>query len=124
VIYLDTHVLVTLYAGDSRKLGAAARRAMVRDDFVVSPAAILELGFLYEIGRLKTPTTRLISGLSEQIGLRVCELPFSVVVNQALSEKWGRDPFDRLIVASAKANKAPLLTRDELIHKHYPRAIW
>lgn len=85
MIYLDTHVLVTLYAGDSKKLGAAGRRAMVQDEFVVSPAAILEPEFLYEIGRLKTPTTKLISRLSEQIGLRVCELPFKTVVDQALS---------------------------------------
>lgn len=123
MIYLDTHVLVMLYAGES-KLGAAGRRAMAHEDLVVSPAAILELEFLYEIGRLKTPTAKLISGLSEQIGLRVCDLAFSTVVSYALSEKWGRDPFDRLIVASAKANNAPLLTRDERIHRHYSRAIW
>jgi PIN domain nuclease of toxin-antitoxin system len=124
VIYLDTHVLVALYAGESHKLSPAGRQAVAREELVVSPAAILELEFLYEIRRLKTAATKLISGLAEQIGLRICELPFSVVVNHALSEKWGRDPFDRLIVANAKANNAPLLTRDERIHKHYSRAIW
>jgi PIN domain nuclease of toxin-antitoxin system len=124
VIYLDTHVLVALYAGESHKLGPAGRQAVAREDLTVSPAAILELELLYEIKRLKTTATRLISGLGEQIGLRICELPFNVVVNHALSEKWGRDPFDRLIVANAKANNAALLTRDERIHKHYSRAIW
>jgi PIN domain nuclease of toxin-antitoxin system len=44
--------------------------------------------------------------LVEGVGLRICELPFHVVVENAMAERWGRDPFDRLIVANAKANEA------------------
>jgi PIN domain nuclease of toxin-antitoxin system len=124
MIYLDTHVLVLLYAGQLHKLGGAARRAIEQEDLKVSPAAILELELLHEIRRLRTGAAQLISGLAEQIGLRVCELPFSAVVQQALPEKWGRDPFDRLIVANAKAGNAALVTKDERIHKHYRRAVW
>jgi PIN domain nuclease of toxin-antitoxin system len=29
-----------------------------------------------------------------------------------------------MIVANAKANDAPLVTKDEKIHRHYSRAIW
>jgi predicted nucleic acid-binding protein len=43
--YLDTPVLVALYAGEQNKLGAAGREAMDSDDLAVSPAAILELEF-------------------------------------------------------------------------------
>jgi PIN domain nuclease of toxin-antitoxin system len=39
-------------------------------------------------------------------------------------QKWVRDPFDRLIVAQASANDAPLITKDEKIRRHYKRAIW
>jgi PIN domain nuclease of toxin-antitoxin system len=124
VIYLDTHVLVSVWLGATQKLGTAARKALSDPELMVSPAAILELELLHEIRRLTPTATKLVSDLAGQVGLRVCALPFHTVVDQALSEKWGRDPFDRLIVASAKANKAPLLTKDELIHKHYPRAIW
>jgi PIN domain nuclease of toxin-antitoxin system len=46
------------------------------------------------------------------------------VVEYGLKEKWVRDPFDRLIVANAKAAGAPLVTRDERIHKHYSSALW
>ena len=38
--------------------------------------------------------------------------------------KWVRDPFDRLIVAQAIANEAPLVTKDEKIRRHYRRAVW
>ena len=53
-----------------------------------------------------------------------CSMPFRDVAMEALQEKWTRDPFDRLIVANAKAAGAPLVTKDEHIRKHYRRAIW
>jgi PIN domain nuclease of toxin-antitoxin system len=124
MIYLDTHVLVALYAGERDRLGVAARTSIESEELCVSPAAILELEFLHEIRRLKTPAQKLVSDLGLQIGLRVSDLPFQTVVQHALTEKWGRDPFDRLIVANAKADNALLLTKDQKIHRHYSRAIW
>jgi PIN domain nuclease of toxin-antitoxin system len=124
MIYLDTHVLVRLYLGDADKLGAAARQAIEDQELVVSPAAVLELEFLHEIGRLHPTASRVVSLLAEDLGLRVCDLPFRTVVDHALKEAWGRDPFDRLIVANAKANNAPLVTKDDKIHRYYSRALW
>lgn len=124
MIYLDTHVLVALYAGEWDRLGVAGRTSIDSEELVVSPAAILELELLHEIRRLKTPAQKLVSDLGLQIGLRVSDLPFQTVVHHALAEKWGRDPFDRLIVANAKADNALLLTKDQRIHRHYSRAIW
>jgi PIN domain nuclease of toxin-antitoxin system len=124
MIYLDTHVLVQLYLGEVRKLGAAARSAIEKHDLLVSPAAVLELEFLHEIGRLKPAASKVVDALNHDVGLRICELPFRIVVEHALKEKWGHDPFDRLIVANARANDAPLITKDERIHKHYPRSVW
>ena len=124
MIYLDTHVLVRLYLGDADKLGAAARQAIEDQELVVSPAAVLELELLHEIGRLHPTASRVVGLLAEDLGLRVCDLPFRTVVDHALKETWGRDPFDRLIVANAKANNAPLVTKDDKIHRHYSRALW
>ena len=59
-----------------------------------------------------------------KIDVRVCDLSFRSVVEAAVSENWTRDPFDRLIVANAKARRAPLLSKDERIRLHYARAIW
>jgi PIN domain nuclease of toxin-antitoxin system len=124
VIYLDTHVLIFLYAGEIERLGAAAREAIDDGDLVTSPAAVLELEFLHEIGRLRPTAEKVIAGLESEIGLRVCELSFHKVVTQALHEKWGRDPFDRLIVANARTLDAALVTKDERIQRHYSRAVW
>jgi PIN domain nuclease of toxin-antitoxin system len=124
VIYLDTHTVVLLYLGETSKLSPAAREAIEKNDLLVSPAVVLELQYLHEIGRLTPEAARVIEDLSDRIGLTICDLPFRAIVRQALSEKWSRDPFDRLIVAHAKAQKKPLVTKDEKIRKNYPLAVW
>ena len=123
-IYVDTHVLVWIVRGDGHRVSTEARRALDGGDPVVSPAAVLEFEYLHEIGRVKISSERMIASLEADIGLRVCDLPFRDVVTHALKEGWTRDPFDRLIVANAKAAGAPLVTKDEHILKHYRRAIW
>lgn len=124
MIYLDTHVLVRLSLAKTSELGPAARRALEREELVVSAAALLELELLHEIGRLRPTASTVLSALEHDIGLRVCDLPFRKVVDHALKEAWTRDPFDRLIVANAKANGAALITKDEKIHRNYSRAVW
>lgn len=124
VIYLDTHVLVYLFAGEVNRLGAAARKAIDRHEVLASAAAVLELELLHEIGRLKPTASKLISAVAADIGLRVCDLPFRTIVEHALSESWTRDPFDRLIVANAKAAGAGLVTKDQRIRDNYSRALW
>ena len=69
VIYLDTHVLIFLYLGEVRRLGAAARKAIDRDDAVASAASVLELEMLHEIGRLKPTASHLVATVDGDIGL-------------------------------------------------------
>jgi len=85
---------------------------------------ILELQFLFEIGRAKTPAAKVVEALSRDVGLSVCGLPFAQVMESALDQKWTRDPFDRLIVAHASANDASLITKDATILRNYKHAIW
>ena len=122
--YLDTHILVDVSLGNVHRLGREARRVIEKGDLLASPAAVLEIELLHEIGRLRVDASRVIEVLGDEIGLRVCDLPFQTVVRYALKEGWSRDPFGRLIVANARANDAPLITKDQRIHEHYRRAIW
>ena len=124
MIYLDTHILVRLCQGEAKDLGKAARRAIEGKQLLASPAAVLELELLHEIGRLRVSALEVLAALERDLGLRVCDLPFRAVMECALSEKWGRDPFDRLIVANARARDAVLVTKDEKILQHYPLAVW
>ncbi len=122
--YFDTHVLAWAYAGERERLGAAAARAIQEGDVMASPMAVLELEFLHEIGRLKPHASMVVEVLAGEIGLRICDLPFHIVARLGIQENWTRDPFDRLIVANARAADAALVTKDDRILRHYPRAVW
>jgi PIN domain nuclease of toxin-antitoxin system len=124
VTYLDTHVVIWLYAGNASNLSRAAADIIQKDSLFISPAVLLELEFLHEIRRLTRTGQSMVGSLSTEIGLSVCQLPFADVVQDALEQKWARDPFDRLIVAHASANDAPLVTKDQKIRRHYRHAIW
>ncbi len=122
--YLDTHVVAWLYGGDLEKLSKTAVEEVQKNDTLISPMVFLELQYLFEIGRAASPAAMVIEALSQSIGLSVCRLPFAEIVQSALKLKWVRDPFDRLIVAHASANDAPLVTKNQKIRRHYKRAIW
>lgn len=124
VTYLDTHAVVWLYEGFISKLSKTAMSRIQSDELFISPAVILEIQFLHEIRRVTRTGPSMVAALSEDIDLQVCPLEFSSVVARALEQSRIRDPFDRLIVAHAAANDAPLITRDEKIRRHYKRAVW
>jgi PIN domain nuclease of toxin-antitoxin system len=124
VIYVDTHVLAWLFAGDLDRFSTAALDVVEHERLFISPMVGLELQFLFERRRASKPASEVLSALSAEAGLTVCDLPFTVVAARARDENWTRDPFDRLIVAQAQVRGAPLLTCDVRIRRHYPRAIW
>jgi PIN domain nuclease of toxin-antitoxin system len=124
VTYLDTHVVIWLFGGERERLSSAAAEHLRNDELLVSPAVVLELQLLHEIKRLKAVAVKVMERLASEIGLTVCPLPFQSVLDEALRQSWTRDPFDRLIVAQARARSAVLLSKDQEIRRHYKRAIW
>ena len=124
MIYLDTHVVAWLYAGELDLLPGPVRDLLECEELLISPMVELELQYLHECGRTALPGSVVVDALESEIGLGRCGLPFGQVVAEALREDWTRDPFDRLIVAQARARRLPLLTRDESILDHYDGAVW
>lgn len=123
--YLDTHVVAWLYAGRVDLLTPRAAGIIEEEDEIhISPAVVLELEYLREIGRLTVGGNAVAQSLSAQIGLLVHDLPFAGVIESALDLDWTRDPFDRMIVAQATLTKGRLLTKDRTIRRHYSRAVW
>ena len=123
--YLDTHVVIWLCQGQFEKLTSPAVAALADSELLVSPMVLLEMQYLYEIHRLLRPPQVLFNQLERQIGLRLCDHPFSAVVASALHENWTRDPFDRVIVAHARSvGSAPLVSSDEWIRENYSQSIW
>ena len=104
MIYLDTHIVVWLYAGLLEKFSQSIQTILNENEILISPIVRLELEYLYEIERVREPAHVLVADLADRIGLRVCEKDFNAVVSQAIKLTWTRDPFDRLIVANAALN--------------------
>lgn len=123
-IYLDTHVVVWLFSGEIGKLSEKARELIEEHELLISPMVVLELEFLYEIGRLRYRHDAILSSLGESIDLKVCSLPFSTVAKESTRHNWTRDPFDRLIVANAAYSDRILLSRDRKIRDHFSLAAW
>jgi len=124
-VYLDTNVVVWLAQGTLQRIGRTAKGALEQGTLLISPMVLIELEYLYELNRIKLPARDVQLKVEQEIGVRVCALPFPAVAGTALNEKWTRDPFDRMIVAQAKTNGlAPLISADEEIKKNYPRTAW
>lgn len=121
--FLDTHAAVGLAEGATDFFGPRAADLLERAALFVSPVVRLELQYLHEIGRIVEPT-RIIGHLEERYGVTLTDDRITEVVAESLDLTWTRDPFDRLIVATARLHRAPLLTRDELILEHYSDAVW
>ena len=66
VIYLDTHVAAWLFAGDQARLSRPARIAIEAHDLLISPAALLELEYLYETKRTRTPGAAVVEDLGSE----------------------------------------------------------
>jgi PIN domain nuclease of toxin-antitoxin system len=120
---LDTHIAVALYEGRMAGLGIAARRAIDRDVVTISPAVLLEIELLHEIGRLRVGAIAVSARLGEDLSIRVASERFADVATEAFSLGFTRDPFDRLIVAHASLTKAALITQDAMLRYRYPKTL-
>ena len=123
-VYLDTHVVVWLFSGEIDKISSKALERIETCELLVSPMVVLELEFLYEIGRLNYKHDEILASLSESIDLKICNLSFAAIAKEATEHSWTRDPFDRLIVANAICNDSLLLSRDRKIRDNYTKVVW
>lgn len=123
--YLDTHIVVYLHDGLIEKLSKPAKRKIEISDLLISPIVLLELEYLFKRKRIGIPPREIYHTIHVDFGVTMCGLPFAKVVDASLDLDWTGDPFDRLIVAQAKANRdSPLITKDELILEKYTQAVW
>jgi PIN domain nuclease of toxin-antitoxin system len=90
----------------------------------ISPIAILELGYLHEVGKARDPLATMLGALRQDVGLEVADASVADLVQAAAGLSWTRDPFDRLISAHTIAAGARLLTADRIILDNLPQATW
>jgi len=124
LIYLDTHVVVWLYAGEIKKLTKQARELINEHEVIISPVVRLELQYLFEIQRIRDEANEIVLDLSDRIGLKMCDKSLNTIISGSLDLSWTRDPFDRIIVANAAINQNILVSKDQNILKNYEKAMW
>lgn len=113
-VLLDTHYLLW-WLGATPELGAKARDLISEPANLIfySVASLWELRIKEGVGKLVLPDT-----FTEVLAQQSFEaLPVSVAHTEALRglPLHHRDPFDRMLVAQAKAERLIILTRDQVI---------
>ncbi len=113
---LDTHAFAW-WLERPRRLGRAARKALAAVDVgkarAFVPAIVgVELALLAEAGRRTVTVVDLEAATRRNAGVRVLPLDLAQAEEFALLLALA-DPFDRMIVAAARATSRPLITGDE-----------
>ena len=107
MILLDTNALIWLDSNHRRARPLLDQAGPLR----VSPASLLELQFLADVGRIDLNLADVVADPRWTID----EPPALPWMLRAAEERWTRDPFDRLIVAHARLRGWRLATADAAI---------
>ena len=126
MIVLDTHVWLW-WQVVPRRLSRRAARAIERADRIgVSTFTVFELADLAERRRIEldAPVRTWIRVALARSGVDPLPLTAEIAVDAA-QLRFAADPFDRVIYATARAEDAQLVTRDERLRAFDPqRTVW
>lgn len=129
MILLDTHVLVWA-VDDSKQLSRAAasaiRRARQHGGLAVSAITVWELASLLAKGRIRAYGTveASVRLLLEEVAVRPITPEIAALAAQ-FPDDYSRDPADRLIGGTARAEGLTLVTRDQNLRRSpLIRTVW
>ena len=112
---LDTNALIWMLTGHAR-----ARPLARLPRLYISPASLLEIQLLIDIGRGRLVAGRSLSDIVRDRRWLQDEPPSGDWFLAATDLTWTRDPFDRLIVAHARVRGWKLATGDTVLAEHLP----
>ncbi len=114
-LLLDTHVLI--WWDEGRRLSPGARRAIDAADAVyVSAASAWEIAIKIGLGRLRP--TRTVQEAATDSGFLELPVTFRHAELVAHLPVHHHDPFDRLLIAQAEAERLTLVTRDPVFQRY------
>jgi PIN domain nuclease of toxin-antitoxin system len=114
-LLLDTHIVLWWLSDDPTLAAEIKDRLDHEPDVYVSAATIWEVAIKQSIGKLKP------DDLPERVrdsGFRRLDITAEHGIAAARLPLIHRDPFDRMLIAQAKAEQLTLVTRDPEIAKY------
>jgi len=111
-LLLDTHVLLW-WAGDDPQLGVRARRSLAEEEVSVSAVSGWEIEVKRARGRLDAPDD--LVGLVAEQGFTALSLTLQHAVDAGRLPRHHDDPFDRALVAQARAEGLRLVSADRAL---------
>ncbi|HEY0836580.1 MAG TPA: type II toxin-antitoxin system VapC family toxin [Azospirillum sp.] len=123
-LLLDTHAFL-FWTSDDPRLPPAAREAIADPSSLVflSAASVWEIGIKRAKGRLRTSFS---DTMEEAARHHFVELPMTAAHAAGAAElpSHHEDPFDRMLIAQARADGLVLVTGDSIIPRYGVRCLW
>jgi PIN domain nuclease of toxin-antitoxin system len=118
-VLADTHAILW-WRGDSARLSSVALRTLERaDPVLMSPISVWEMSTLLRLGRIHLDRD-LVAWVTDLFaeGLALAELTPRAASDAGSwsAEDFPGDPADRLIYATARELRVPLISKDERLH--------
>lgn len=115
-VLLDTHAWVWSLISDERLSTAASTAIAEADSVMVSPISFFEIAQKVRIGKWPEmePYAAALPALLEEQGGRVATFTPDIALRSGLMFWEHRDPFDRILAATAIQGAIPIVSIDEV----------
>ncbi len=126
-LLLDTHALLW-FLEDDPKLSSAAKTAIQdpANEHYLSPASLLEIALKIRIGKLTLPAPFATVSPAKLLANDIQLLPFAIAHIELLTRLplHHRDPFDRLVVATALVEGFTIVSLDAALDAYGVPRLW
>lgn len=119
---IDTHVLLWFLAGDRRRLHRELRARIEAGAAMVSVASIWEIAIKTGLGRLEAPDD--LPERVERLGFELLPVAADHTWRVRRLPRHHGDPFDRLLIAQAQAERLPVATADPVFDDYDVTVVW
>jgi PIN domain nuclease of toxin-antitoxin system len=126
-VLLDTCTFVWLCSAPERLSPGACQVIDIPDtELLLSDASILEISIKHALGKLILPQSPAEWSPIQLASWQINCIPLThQIIFSSTSFPWyHRDPFDRLIIASAHHENVPVLTPDSAMSEYSVKLIW
>ena len=126
-LLVDTHAFLWFAFDDPRlSARAAAEMASASTKLILSAASLWEMAIKHQIGklRLEIPFAVFVERFVLGTDVVVAPVELPAILEYAALPLHHRDPFDRLLIAEARARGCPILTSDDAFAAYAVETIW